>query len=92
MAVPYKLRRTGFHTCRLNGLRKDSADRDIRPTAHSGILFLDEFPEFVSRVLEVLRQPVEDKILAISRIQGSLTLSANIRMVAAMYPWAYSSI
>jgi len=32
MAIPYKLRRISFHTCRLNGLRKDSADRDIRPT------------------------------------------------------------
>jgi len=36
MAVPYKLRRAGFQTCRLNGLPKDSADRDIRPTNFVG--------------------------------------------------------
>jgi len=43
-------------------------------------------------VLEVLRQPIEDKIVTISRAQGSLTFPANFQMVAAMYPWACSSI
>jgi magnesium chelatase family protein len=54
--------------------------------AHRGVLFLDELPEFGMRVLEVLRQPLEDKLVTISRAQGSLTFPANFQMVAAMNP------
>ncbi len=54
--------------------------------AHRGVLFLDELPEFGPRVLEVMRQPVEDKIVTISRAQGSLTFPANFMLVAAMNP------
>ncbi len=54
--------------------------------AHRGVLFLDELPEFGTRVLEVLRQPIEDKIVTISRAQGTLTFPANFQLVAAMNP------
>jgi magnesium chelatase family protein len=54
--------------------------------AHRGVLFLDELPEFGSRVLEVMRQPIEDKLVTISRAQGSLTFPANFMLVAAMNP------
>jgi len=54
--------------------------------AHRGVLFLDEFPDFGTRVLEVMCQPMEDKVVTISRAKGSLTFSANFQLVAAMNP------
>jgi magnesium chelatase family protein len=54
--------------------------------AHRGVLFLDELPEFGARMLEMLRQPLEDKIVAISRSAGSLTYPANFILVASMNP------
>ena len=54
--------------------------------AHRGVLFLDELPEFGKRVLEVLRQPLEDKTVTISRARGSLSFPANFQMIAAMNP------
>ena len=54
--------------------------------AHRGVLFLDELPEFGKHVLEVLRQPLEDKTVTISRARGSLSFPANFQMIAAMNP------
>ena len=54
--------------------------------SHRGVLFLDELPEFGHASLEVLRQPIEDKVVTISRAQGTTTFPANFMLVAAMNP------
>ena len=54
--------------------------------AHHGVLFLDELPEFARNVLEVLRQPLEDNQITISRTKLSLTFPCNVMLVASMNP------
>jgi len=54
--------------------------------AHNGVLFLDELPEFSRRTLEVLRQPLEEANVTISRAMGSVTFPANLMLVAALNP------
>ncbi|MBX3420741.1 MAG: YifB family Mg chelatase-like AAA ATPase [Pirellulaceae bacterium] len=54
--------------------------------AHNGVLFLDELPEFDRRTLEVMRQPLEDRVVTISRALRSTTFPANFMLVAALNP------
>jgi magnesium chelatase family protein len=54
--------------------------------ANHGVLFLDELPEFRKSVIEVLRQPLEERRITISRVFGSITYPANVMLVAAMNP------
>ncbi|MBN1660658.1 MAG: YifB family Mg chelatase-like AAA ATPase, partial [Anaerolineae bacterium] len=54
--------------------------------AHRGVLFLDELPEFGTKLLEMLRQPLEDKKLTIARSSGSLTFPSNFMLIGSMNP------
>ncbi|MEG2596963.1 MAG: YifB family Mg chelatase-like AAA ATPase [Oscillospiraceae bacterium] len=54
--------------------------------AHNGVLFLDELPEFSRPAMEILRQPIEEGTVTISRVNGTLTYPCNMMVIAAMNP------
>jgi magnesium chelatase family protein len=54
--------------------------------AHNGVLFLDELPEFKRTVLEVMRQPIEDRLVTISRAKFSVEYPASFMLIASMNP------
>jgi magnesium chelatase family protein len=54
--------------------------------AHRGVLFLDELPEFGRSVLEALRQPLEDRVVTVSRASGTMRFPADFTLIAAMNP------
>ncbi len=60
--------------------------------AHNGVLFLDELPEFRRTTLEVLRQPLEDGTVTISRAAGTLSFRCDVLMISALNPWGCGAL
>lgn len=54
--------------------------------AHRGVLFMDEFPEFDKKVLEALRQPLEDRVISVARAKGTINFPADFLLIAALNP------
>lgn len=80
--------RSPHHSSTLAGLT--GGGRPVSPgevsLAHHGVLFLDELPEFSPKVLQVLRQPLEDKVIHLVRVEGSYTFPCDFQILAASNP------
>lgn len=85
--VTHRPFRAPHHTLTTSGM---VGSRHLRPgelsLAHHGVLFLDEIPEFPRQVLEILRVPLEQKVVRLSRAAGSVTLPSRVMLVAAANP------
>lgn len=82
---PYRAPHHNASTPALIGGGRKAVPGDIS-LAHNGVLFLDELPEFSRATLEALRQPLEDGIITISRVNAHTTYPAKFQLIAAMNP------